>query len=93
MDRTIRSLACPCCPIPAELLPTMLATIAVADHRSAGQSPAKRKHCYRYPFRVHHCKPKTSISRALLKQMKRDLQIRALFLDILTTDEIAMYGL
>ena len=71
----------------------MLATIANADSRPIGQSPTKRKHCYCYPFCVHQCKPKTSISCALLRQMKRELQIRALFLDILTTNEIAMYGL
>jgi hypothetical protein len=71
----------------------MLIIVAIAVFRPVPPSPKKRKHCYRYPIRVNKRKPKTSISRALLKQIKQDKQLKALYLDILTAQEIAMYGL
>ena len=74
-------------------LAIMLVIIAIAVFRPVPPSPKKRKHCYRYPIRVKKRKPKTSISRDLLKQIKKHKQLKALYLDILTTQEIAMYGL
>jgi hypothetical protein len=71
----------------------MLVIVAIAVFCPEPPSLKKRKHCYRYPIRVNKRKPKTSISRSLLKQIKRDKQLKALYLDILTTQEIAMYGL
>jgi hypothetical protein len=71
----------------------MLVIVAIAIFRPVPSSTKKRKHCYRYPIRVTKRKPKTSISRELLKQIKKDKQLKALYLDILTAQEIAMYGL
>jgi hypothetical protein len=71
----------------------MLVIVAIAVFCLVPPSSKKQKHCYSYPIRVNKRKPKTSISRALLKQIKQDKQLKALYLDILTTQEIAMYGL